>query len=83
MLRWDDALDNDTLLAKPYREIIFTADQSLGYVGLGSWIYHSSFSGSGISIIVLSNSHVTEISATYMRKGLAYSLLKSLYSPEH
>lgn len=39
MLRWDGALDRDTLLSKPYRETMFTADRSLGYVGLGSWIY--------------------------------------------
>lgn len=45
MLRWDDALDRDTLLSKPYREIMFTADKSLGYVGLGSWIYRGALAG--------------------------------------
>jgi len=108
MIRWNNALDSDTLLTKHYREIMFTADKSLGYVALGSWVYPASFAGrkvkpqlverqgeiggirtlnlrvpeDAVSIVVLSNTDATDISATYLQKGLAFSLLKSLYAPE-
>ncbi len=45
LLRWNNALDNDILLAKPYRETMFTADKSLGYVALGSWVYPAAIAG--------------------------------------
>lgn len=106
LLLWDNALDHDTLLAKPYREIMFTADKSLGYVALGSWVYPASFAGSpmkpvlverdggigafnllnlrapadGYSLIILSNVDTADLGAVYMKHGLAYDILKTLYS---